>query len=32
MAISHSKKETLVAELGEILNNFKTIAFAESSV
>ena len=31
MAISHSKKETLVAELGEILNNFKTIAFAEYS-
>lgn len=29
MAISHSKKETLVAELGKILNNFKTVAFAE---
>ena len=31
MAISHSKKETLVAELDEILNSFKTIAFAEYS-
>lgn len=29
MAISHSKKESLVAELSEILNNFKLITFAE---
>lgn len=29
MAISHSKKETLVAELGQIFTTFKTIAFAE---
>ena len=31
MAISHSKKETLVAELGEILSTFKVAAFAEYS-
>lgn len=31
MAISHSKKETLVAELNDILNNFKAVAFAEYS-
>ena len=31
MAISHSKKETLVAELGEILSTFKVVAFAEYS-
>lgn len=31
MAISHSKKETLVAELSEILSNFKAVAFAEYS-
>ena len=29
MAISHSKKETLVAELGQIFTTFKTVAFAE---
>ncbi|MDO4271680.1 MAG: 50S ribosomal protein L10 [Candidatus Saccharibacteria bacterium] len=29
MAISHSKKETLVAELADILSNFKMVAFAE---
>lgn len=31
MAISHSKKEALVAELSEILDNFKAAAFAEYS-
>ena len=29
MAISHSKKETLVAELGQVFTTFKTVAFAE---